>query len=240
MKKKENTCSPRLYVGRLMMIRKSLRTWVALLLSCAAGCSALQDCVVDKEIAIRNHCLAQSAWGEWSWCYDDLNEPFHFACGFKAGYRNILEGGNGCQPTLPPKCYWKPKYQSPDGRCKINAWFDGYSHGALAAQQDGYGSLQEIPMSPTARMNLESRFAPPQQNPYVNAHGSPGPVPDAYLKMNGGQPHSGGVDEAMLHGTLNAVPAPGAGDGVAMPPEAPIVQPPAPHPGDVVPHQAYE
>ena len=119
------------------------------------GCAALCDGVISVETDIRNCVLAQKAWGHWSWCYDGLPYPYHFAKGFKDGYRNILSGGSGCQPTLPPQCYWKPEFQGAEGRCKINAWFDGFSHGALAANQDGYGSSGEIPISPTARANLE-------------------------------------------------------------------------------------
>jgi hypothetical protein len=143
------------------MIHKSAKAWLPLLFLGAAGCATIADCCIEQETSMRNCVLAQKAWGNWSWCYDDLDHPFHFAKGFKAGYKNILEGGKGCQPTLPPRWYWKPCYQSPEGRCKIASWFDGYSHGALAAQQDGYGSLQELPISPTARANWVSQFATP-------------------------------------------------------------------------------
>lgn len=148
------------------MIRKSLTNWVAMLLLAVSGCSSINDCIVDYEMDCRNHILAQKAWGEWSWCYDELDHPWHFAKGFKDGYRAILEGDSGCQPTLPPKCYWKPQFQNATGRSMTNAWFDGYAHGALAAQKDGYGNLQQIPISPTARMNLNSIHAAPPVDPY--------------------------------------------------------------------------
>lgn len=125
------------------------------------GCAAIGDHIIDAEVDTRNHFLAQTSWHTWSWCYEDLDYPYHFARGFKAGYRDILDGGNGCQPTLPPRTYWKPKYQTADGRQRVNAWFDGFSHGALAAQQDGHGNLGEIPISPTARMNLQMANARP-------------------------------------------------------------------------------
>lgn len=132
-----------------------------------SGCATMTDGIISCETGIRNRILAQKAWGHWSWCYTELDCPYHFACGFKAGYRNILDGGNGCQPTLPPQCYWKPAYQTPEGRCKVNSWFDGFSHGALAAKQDGYGGMGEIPISPTARMNLEMAQMPAQQDLYI-------------------------------------------------------------------------
>lgn len=129
-----------------------------------SGCASLTDSVISCEMGVRNCVLAQKAWGHWSWVYCDLDHPTHFARGFKAGYRDILSGGNGCQPTLPPKCYWKPQFQCPEGQCKTHAWFDGFSHGALAAKQDGYGDLGQIPISPRARANLEAARRPRQSN----------------------------------------------------------------------------
>jgi hypothetical protein len=142
------------------MIRQTAGTLLAAFLMTATGCSSLHDYVIQTETSVRNGILAQKAWGEWSWCYDDLDHPSDFSTGFKAGYRNVVSGGQGCQPTLPPRCYWKPCYETPTGREKINSWFDGYSHGALAAHQDGMAGLSELPISPTARRNLMTRQAP--------------------------------------------------------------------------------
>ncbi|MEI7700734.1 MAG: hypothetical protein WCK86_13125, partial [Planctomycetia bacterium] len=98
------------------MIRKSIKTWLAMLMLATSGCSSFNDYVLRTETGMRNQILSQKAWGQWSWCYDDLDHPSDFSCGFKAGYRNILEGGSGCQPTLPPRQYWKPCYETPNGR----------------------------------------------------------------------------------------------------------------------------
>lgn len=148
----------------------------ALLLSmatCLTGCGSMTS-LTDCKSKIRNKCIAQKAWNHWSWCYDDLDHPHHFARGFKAGYRDILEGGKGCQPTLPPKCYWSSCH-SPQGVCEVNAWFDGFLHGVLAANQDGVGSFSQVPISPTARMNLEA-----SRNPHPYGHsGEHGPPPIA-------------------------------------------------------------
>jgi hypothetical protein len=143
------------------MISKSAKAGLALLLMSSAGCNAIQDHCINFETDTRNMVLAEKGWLNWSSCYKGINYRTHFAKGFKDGYTNVLEGGKGCQPTLPPRCYWKPQFQTADCRAKINAWFDGYSHGATAAQQDGLGSLQQLPISPTARANLMARQAPP-------------------------------------------------------------------------------
>ena len=149
-----------------------------LLLSVAlplTGCSGMKS-FDDHERCLRNKCLAQCAWHEWSWCYDDLEHSQHFAGGFKTGYKDILDGGKGCQPTLPPERYWKCSYESHDGRRRINAWFDGFSHGALAALQDGYGKLSGIPLSPTARLNHELASSHPQPLDSYGHGGAPPPV----------------------------------------------------------------
>ena len=154
---------------------KQLLVATTLTLSIAlSGCSAITDEVISVEMSLRNQILAQKAWGHWSWCYGDIDCPFHFARGFKAGYGDILDGGSGCQPTLPPQCYWKPDFQTPDGHCMINGWFDGFSHGALAAKQDGYGAMNEIPISPTARANFETARRADQAQ-FI--HGGAMPVP---------------------------------------------------------------
>ncbi|MEY2726257.1 MAG: hypothetical protein RLZZ458_2124 [Planctomycetota bacterium] len=142
------------------MIRQTAATLLAAFLLTATGCSSLHDYVIQTETGIRNSIITQKAWGEWSWCYDDLEYPGDFSKGFKAGYQNVLAGGKGCQPTLPPRCYWKPYYETPSGRARIAAWFDGFSHGALAANQDGMAGLSELPISPTAKKNLMTRRAP--------------------------------------------------------------------------------
>ena len=153
----------------------SLLTLAAVFLTgCASMHSSRSGGLVE---GIKHKCEAQQAWNAWSWCYAELNHPFHFARGFKAAYRDVREGGKGCQPTLPPKCYWKSRYQSAEGRCKVNAWFEGYSHGALAAQQDGVGHWNEIPISPTARINLQMQNLQPASHGSGYSSPSPGEAP---------------------------------------------------------------
>ena len=73
--------------------------------------------------------------------------PGSFKAGFIAGYHNVAGGGNGCPPSLPPRKYWSWKYQTPEGQCKVNAWFEGYPHGARAAEEDGIGYYRDIQIS---------------------------------------------------------------------------------------------
>lgn len=189
-----------------------------------SGCASMTDGIISCETGVRNRVLAQKAWGHWSWCYNDLDYPYHFACGFKAGYRDILNGGSGCQPTLPPKCYWKPTYQTPEGRCKTNAWFDGFSHGALAAKQDGYGGMGEIPISPTARMNLEMAQMPAQEDLYMNGQYVEG-MSGGFVTPQEGMllqppevPGVTGVEETGLPTAIDGTPAEVPGDAVPVRP----------------------
>ena len=196
------------------MIRRTAKAWLSLLLFTATGCNAIHDGINDCETRLRNECLSQKAWGHWSWCYDDLDHPYHFAKGFKAGYEDVLAGGKGCQPTLPPRCYWKPCYQSAAGRCKINAWFDGFSHGAVAAQQDGYGNLQSIPISPTARANFLSRNAPVNAACYDGMNHGEVPVADDNVPPDGQLFPEVPPGEIGVEPELNQTPDPGHAAGV--------------------------
>jgi hypothetical protein len=206
------------------MIHKSAKAWLPLLFLGAAGCATIADCCIEHETSMRNCVPAQKAWGNWSWCYDDLDHPFHFAKGFKAGYKNILQGGKGCQPTLPPRWYWKPCYQSPEGRCKIASWFDGYSHGALAAQQDGYGSLQELPISPTARANWMSQFTTPNTACFDGMyHGQVPGSPDAVVPEGAIVPEDAPMDgmDEFSPGAAQLPPAGSAGGAINLEPLRP-------------------
>ena len=177
------------------MIKKLTLAGFAMLLFSAAGCNAISDMCLETEMECRNHILACKAWGEWSWCYDELDYPHHFAKGFRAGYENILAGGKGCQPTLPPRLYWKPCFQTPVGQCQIQSWFDGFSHGALAAQQDGYGNLNTLPMSSSARQNLLNSKIPASNACFAElgnttaGHATEGKM-DALIEMPGPLPEA--------------------------------------------------
>jgi len=208
------------------MKRFTLSLLMLSMLASLNGCASMTDGMIGCEMGIRNCVLAHKAWGHWSWCYDKLDFPHHFAKGFRAGYRNVLDGGNGCQPTLPPQCYWKPHYQTPKGHCQTHAWFDGFSHGALAAKQDGYGYLGEIPISPTARANFEHAIQlkksnrNPQQgfgdgsmqqqltDPYGANYGDPGvtlPAPNTGIESPQ-QPSIPGVARPRTAPPVNSVP----------------------------------
>ena len=71
-----------------------------------------------------------------------------FACGWKQGYFDAACGSNGAPPPVPPECYWKPFFQTPEGRKQVDAWYEGYHYGVIAADQQNAGELARIPTAP--------------------------------------------------------------------------------------------
>jgi hypothetical protein len=68
--------------------------------------------------------------------------------GFKDGFVDFLDaGGTGRPPPLPPRRYWKKKFQTPEGQRAVQDWYRGFEHGAVAAQASGYRQLVTVPVS---------------------------------------------------------------------------------------------
>jgi hypothetical protein len=58
--------------------------------------------------------------------------------GFRKGFADYLRGASeGEPPAVPPACYGKAEYETPDGRQAVMSWFRGYREGALQAQASG-------------------------------------------------------------------------------------------------------
>ena len=77
-------------------------------------------------------------------------EPFSddYRLGFIDGFVDYLEAGGTGNPTpLPPRRYWKAKYQNPVGYQCTQDWFRGFQHGASAAQASNFRSFVTVPLS---------------------------------------------------------------------------------------------
>lgn len=77
-------------------------------------------------------------------------EPFSvdYQLGFVDGFVDFLEAGGTGNPTpLPPRRYWKAKYQNPVGYQCTQDWFRGFQHGANAARASNYRSFVTVPLS---------------------------------------------------------------------------------------------
>lgn len=117
---------------------------ILLLLSTTGCLYEIRDEIIDCEFKLKNCFMADAAWKQCSPVYRDLENQRDFRAGFKAGYKDVAFGANGCPPTLPPACYWKACYATDAGKAKAHAWFDGYAHGAVAAEGDGVADSNRI------------------------------------------------------------------------------------------------
>lgn len=132
-------------------MRQILFCWVGLVLTCCTGCNVIISQLKDRrdDLAIRttNHTIASRAWADVKDCYSDLPCRADFEKGFKRGYADRASGLNGCPPALPPRRYWRAKMMGHEAMNRANAWFDGYRHGVVIAEQDGNADLSRVPTS---------------------------------------------------------------------------------------------
>lgn len=142
---------------------------VGVLLSClmGSGCNLVvnatrnacnEPCRLATEYKERiSHCmLADRAWARIQKESPDISYSGHYAAGFKAGFTDYLwAGGSGSPPPLPPRRYWKFRYESLDGYQDIQDWFDGYRHGSAAAEHSGYRDTITVPTSLLQATNAE-------------------------------------------------------------------------------------
>ena len=94
-----------------------------------SGCTALSDCKYETGQKIRT----SQAWHEFDGCNEQC-----FTCdyrdGWKKGYYDVLTGGDGRPPVVPPKKYWKPPVFTEHDPSRQNDWFIGYQDGAACAK----------------------------------------------------------------------------------------------------------
>jgi hypothetical protein len=101
-----------------------------MLVALCAGCAELQD----QHFRTCNRIRSQQAWNACVPLYDKLFEVSpDYRKGWKAGYYDVLTGGGGKPPAVPPSRYFCPYYQTPDGRMEIEYWYFGFHKGATAA-----------------------------------------------------------------------------------------------------------
>lgn len=131
----------------------------AILASCS-GCSIieagahtlviepLQYCgVSDKYVShLRHQRMASIAWDQLQSNNDERGFSEDFAQGFRDGFTDYLNaGGTGEPPPVPPRHYWKGKYQSLQGHQAIQDWYAGFRLGAEVAIESGWRDFIVIP-----------------------------------------------------------------------------------------------
>ncbi len=148
----------------------------------STGCYSAMTHIDETIYGCQIHCQAKAAWRVSKPCYEHVDKRLDFRNGFIAGYESIARGGDGCQPVLPPPCYRKPCYMSPEGRCRTVAWFDGYSHGTVAAARDGIGTYSEVVVSPQYCNAVENAKMETEYQPASGGSPTPAqPVPELMI-----------------------------------------------------------
>ena len=133
-----------------------------LLIFSSVGCVAFQDC----EYRLAQKCRASRAW--WYSCDErcSSNPWSHYSFGWKQGYSDVLMGGDGTCPPVPPHHYWSHKFQSENGEVAIGSWFEGYHHGAAAALASCRGQFHPVPLSDNFRQ-FSGGCLPSDHAPYA-------------------------------------------------------------------------
>ena len=143
-------------VRKFILLTKVLLLFVST--SCFSGCYSIIDEIQKFEINLRNQAHSSYSWMRVEDNYDDLEHKRHFRDGFKAGYQAAAWAGDVCPPSIPPQKYWSARYQNPEGREKVHAWFEGYSHGVIEANADGIPFYTEIPTIGLEHMSARNQI----------------------------------------------------------------------------------
>ena len=131
------------------MITRILNSCLGLtILIGSVGCSSFQDHIDGHFQSHYVNKQAKACFYEMEECYDHVPNYYDFRKGFIEGYINVANGGNGCSPMFPPREYWKSYCSTGDMQCRAVSWFDGFAHGAVAAETCGAKSQGFIGLSP--------------------------------------------------------------------------------------------
>ena len=156
---------------------------LVLLISQAVGCACYRRKAtqfVDNALVLtKERIWARRAYNlRFGSCERNFGD--HFRTGFIDGYCNVCSGGDGFVPATPPDCYWGYQYQSADGSKCVNAWFEGYPAGALAAKQDGADSFHDVYISQminSAVVQDEAKKVLPSDVPVVSNQNNTARIP---------------------------------------------------------------
>jgi hypothetical protein len=94
-----------------------------------SGCTALSDCKYELGQKVRTG----QAWHEFDGCNEQCF-TVDYRDGWKKGYYDVLTGGDGRPPVVPPKKYWKPPVFTEHDPSRQDDWYTGYQDGAACAK----------------------------------------------------------------------------------------------------------
>ena len=110
-----------------------------------------------QECAFRYR-LRQRAREEWQKtpCEERESHSAAYAKGFEDGFVDYIDAnGTGEPPAMAPKHLRAGLLQLNDGQEDIEAWFDGFRHGARVAQETGLREQVVMPIGRPARTPVE-------------------------------------------------------------------------------------
>ena len=114
---------------------------LVLAVACAgAGCTSEANYCATW---IHQSWTTNKAWRSRKWMYEGIACESSFKAGFKAGYRFANCGGDSCQPPGPSH-FWSTGGVTEEDQRESQAWCDGFTHGTLAAQQDGNAMVSAL------------------------------------------------------------------------------------------------
>jgi hypothetical protein len=138
-----------------MARRFQLLTLISMM-SLTMGCASMQDFHYKRSHELSAFC--SSLTSKDVPCFDgDLK------AGYRQGHFDLSTGRTCKPPTLPPKKYWAPCYQSCKGQQAIANWYRGYELGMIAAEKECGGCFHTIRphMDGVPTTALREIFPPP-------------------------------------------------------------------------------
>jgi hypothetical protein len=243
---------------------RSGRLLPLLVLLSTAGCATLQDTSYE----MTQHLRTETAFfGHWFSCETDCSWDYNR--GWKAGYFDVLTGGDGAPPLIAPHSYWSPWQIIWHCDEKRQNWYMGFQDGALLASQqpDTHylklwspamtvaqacppGGFEEVPMPmlgvPPEPTPIESSIPPvPSVSPEKPVPPAPSalpvkPVPSAPSVS----PAPGASPVKPVPPVPSAVPIPSVTPPVPMPDPSPpksarLLVPPSPQPNSAIGPASY-
>ncbi len=112
-----------------MAVTNLKRKWLSLLaLAPMLGCATFQDVHYEHSQKLRTEC----AYWKYRWSTGE-SVGSDYGKGWKAGYLDVLTGGDGQPPLVAPKCYWAPSQITKHCDEKRQEWYLGFQDGAMMA-----------------------------------------------------------------------------------------------------------
>ncbi|WP_437204437.1 hypothetical protein [Planctomicrobium sp. SH664] len=111
-----------------LTLRLSLQRLLTGAVLSLVGCATFQDSHYEHTQQLKTHI----AWWRYKACLEE-NAGSDFARGWKAGYLDVVTGGTGKAPMVPPHHYWKPGIVGDPCDTRRLEWYSGWEEGALMA-----------------------------------------------------------------------------------------------------------